>query len=59
MNELKFGTVSMVSDSALYSVPVGGITSGDTVRLQLLLRPWNTKINILGLPSYFFSVLAL
>lgn len=38
MNELKFGTVSMVSDSALYSVPVGGITIGGAVMLQLLFK---------------------
>lgn len=58
MNELKFGTVSMVSDSTFSSLPVGGITIGVTLMLKLLSsRIWNILMNPRwSLPSCFLSV---
>ncbi len=57
MNELKFGSVSMVSDNAFSSLPVGGITIGVTLMPQFLFKGlgWAPLV----LPSYSFSVFQL
>lgn len=57
MNELKFGAVSMVNDSTLSSLPVGGITIGVALMLQLLFKGLKYLDEAkLVLPDYFFLV---
>lgn len=55
INELRFGTVSMVSDSTFSSLPVGGITIGVTLTLQLLLK----GLQYLGEPTFSLPCLFL
>lgn len=60
MNEFKFGAVSMVSDSTLTSLPVGGIANRVMSMLQLLFNALECLDEpTLVLPTYYFSMFYL